>query len=425
MLGVIFKRTDRLLKTDTVYVARGGFWLGTGQAVAMLTGFLLATAFANLLPQNTFGNYKYILSVARILGAFSLSQIGVAVTQATARGFGGALTQGFRTNLRWSGGMLLGVLALVAYYFIRGNALLSASFLMVGIATPVIASANLYIAYLSGKKDFKTMALYGMIHTTLPAAALITTLFLTKSLLAIIVVYFLSQAAVSFYLYQRTARLYRYESTGEDPELVSYSKHLSIMDWIGIIAQQVDKILVFHFLGAAQLAIYAFATAPVDQLQSGKKILRALSLPKMSKRSFGELQSSGARKEFFLVAYALVLAGIYALLAPYFYEFFFPQYLDSVFYSQVYSLTLLAISGTLFGQTLVAHKKKKELYILRIIVPIVEIILFLALLPLYGLMGLIATRIFIKVFSSFLSFYFVKFPLGNVGNADSPSAPTS
>ena len=61
---------EKYLKTDLVYLSRGGFWLSIGQGVAMLSGFFLSTAFANLLPKESFGTYKFILSGVAILGIF-------------------------------------------------------------------------------------------------------------------------------------------------------------------------------------------------------------------------------------------------------------------------------------------------------------------------------------------------------------------
>ena len=185
------------------------------------------------------------------------------------------------------------------------------------------------------------------------------------------------------------------------------------MDIIGKITNHLDKILIFHFLGPIPLAIYAFAIAPVGQLQAGKKIISKLILPKVSNQSFEKLQKSTPRKALILTLYALGLSGIYILLAPYFYKLLYPQYLDSVIYSQVYSLTLLAISGTIFNETLVAHKKKKELYLHRTITPIVQIILFLILLPMFGLMGLIVTHVIIRSFAGILGYYFVKYPISS------------
>lgn len=402
--------SEKYLKTDTIYLVRSGFWLSLGYGFAMFSGFFVSLAFANLFPKESFGTYKFIISAAGIVGVFSLTQMGTAVTQAVARGFGNALRQGFRANLKWSVGILLAGIILGLYYYLNKNFVLAFSFLLMGVLAPISSSARLYSSYLQGKKDFKKSSFYGTINNIVPAAALILALLLTKNLLVIMVVYFVFGAFVPLLLYRATIKAYREENKIEDPELTSYSGHLSAMETISSIANYLDKILIFHYLGAAPLAIYAFAIAPVEQLQGGKKILATLVLPKISGRSFEELQQTTPRKTLLLTLYALALAGVYILLAPYFYKFLFPQYLDSVLYSQIYSLTLLAISGTLFNETLVAHKKKQELYLYRTIVPIFKILLFFLLLPIFGLMGLIVTHVVTRLFSAGLAYYFVKYP---------------
>lgn len=409
-IASVFNTGDRMLKTDTRYLTKGGFWLSVGQVVAMFSGLFLSLAFAHLFSKESFGTYKFVLSIVGVISIFSLSEMTTAVTRAVARGFDGALRQGFRSNLKWSVGIFITGIAVAGYYYINANYTLSISFVLAAIFLPITASAGLHGAYLLGKKDFRRITYYGMLRNIAPAAALILTLFLTSNLVAIMVVYFVSAALTALFLYYWTLSAYKKENQKNDPELTSYSTHLSIMGVIGQVASSLDKILIFHYLGAVPLAIYAFAIAPVEQLQGGKKILSALVLPKISERSFEELQASGPRKALLLGFYALVLAGVYAFFAPYFYKFLYPQYLDSVFYSQVYSLTLIAVVGTIFESSLVTHNKTKELYLLRTIVPVVKIILFLILLPLYGLMGLIVTHVFIRTFSSALSYYFVTFP---------------
>ena len=407
----ILRGSEDFFKTDMIYLTKSGSWLSLSQGIAMLAGFFISIAFANLFPKESFGTYKFILSMVAILGLFSLTGIGTAVTQAVARDNGGSLRQGFRINLKWSIGVVLGGLGFSIYYYINGNTLLAFSFLLAGLLSPLTASASLYGAYLMGKKDFRRSAFYSIIRNTVPALALILALFLTKSLGIIIVVYFVVGALVPLFLYYITKRAYQNENKKEDPEIVSYSGHLSVMSLIGNIANFLDKILIFHYLGAVPLAIYAFAIAPVEQLQGGKKILATLIMPKISQRPFEELQKSGPRKALLLTVYALGLAFLWVIFAPYFYKFFFPQYLDSVFYSQIYSFTLLAVSGTIFNETLIAHKKQKELYLHRTIVPIVQIVLFFILLPLYGLMGLVITHVIMRSFSGILGYYFVKHPI--------------
>ena len=404
------RQSESFFKADMVYIVKSGSWLSLSQGIAMIAGFSISIAFANLFPKESFGTYKFIISMVAILGVFSFTGLNTSIIQSAARGFGGALRQGFRINLKWSLGMVLGGLGLSTYYYLNGNTLLAFSFLLAGLLSPLTTSASLHSAYLMGKKDFKRSTFYGIVRNIIPTIALILTLVISPVLPIIITVYFVIGVLVPLFLYYKTLRAYKHENKKEDPALVSYSGHLSAMDVIGNFAHYLDKILIFHYLGAAPLAIYAFATAPVEQLQGGKKILATLILPKISGRSFKELQESGPRKALLLTVYALGLAFLWVIFAPYFYSFFFPQYLDSVLYSQIYAFTLLAVSGTIFNETLIAHKKRKELYVHRTIVPIFQIILFLILLPLYGLMGLVVTHVIIRSFSGLLCYYFVKFP---------------
>ena len=54
------RKTEKYTKTDMVYLASGGFWLSIKTALSILIALSLSIAFANLLPKETFGEYKYI-----------------------------------------------------------------------------------------------------------------------------------------------------------------------------------------------------------------------------------------------------------------------------------------------------------------------------------------------------------------------------
>jgi len=279
------------------------------------------------------------------------------------------------------------------------------------LTLPIANGTRLYGAYLLGKKDFKRSSLYGMVSNLVPAILLVLALIFTKNIWVIIAVYFLSLAILSSIFFKRVLRVYNIrERNKADSSLFSYGGHLSFMDILGRVAGSLDKILIFHYLGAAPLAIFSFAIAPVEQLQGGKKILSTLVLPKLSERPFQNLQRSVPKKALVLVVYALILALVWVIAAPYFYKFFYPQYLDSIPYSQIYSLTLLAIGGTLFQETLVAHQKTKELYFHRTIVPIIQLFLFFIIIPFYGILGLITVHVIIRTLSGLVAFYLIKHP---------------
>ena len=85
----ILRWSEKYTKTDMVYLIKNGLWSGSAQFVSAVLGLLASIAFANLLPQEIYGQYKYLFSIAGIIWAFSLTNLSISVTQAVSRGFEG------------------------------------------------------------------------------------------------------------------------------------------------------------------------------------------------------------------------------------------------------------------------------------------------------------------------------------------------
>ena len=97
----ILRKSEKYTKTDMVYLAKGGFWITAGQAISSGSIFLLAITFANLIPQETYGTYKYVLSITGILSILTLRGMDTTVLQAIARNFEGVLLPVLKTKIKW------------------------------------------------------------------------------------------------------------------------------------------------------------------------------------------------------------------------------------------------------------------------------------------------------------------------------------
>ena len=136
--------SEGITRTDMVYAAEGGFWLTLSKALGLFSSFLFAIAMANLVSPHTFGMYKFVLSGAAIIGAFSLTGMGPAVTQAVARGFDGALRSSTSAYFRWSSFSIAAALVVSLYYFLNGNTILAGSFLVAALCNPVITGFSFF-----------------------------------------------------------------------------------------------------------------------------------------------------------------------------------------------------------------------------------------------------------------------------------------
>ncbi|OGG55281.1 hypothetical protein A3D62_00965 [Candidatus Kaiserbacteria bacterium RIFCSPHIGHO2_02_FULL_49_11] len=392
----LIRWTEKYVKTDMLYLVKGGSWLTLGQGVGTLTGLALAIGFANLLPKEVYGNYSFALALAGVIGAFTLTGMRTAITQAVARGYDGVLETGFWLSMKWSVFMVVAALAAALYYFLQENDSLAISLLIIGAFSPLLISSALYSGFLNGKKDFKTGTIFNIFTHAIPAALLLTTIFLTDNVVLIVLSYFVGNTGVNAFFYVMTMRKYR-PTRHIDPSTISYSKHLSFLNILSTAADYLDKILIFHYVGAAQLAIYAFAIALPTQLRGLLRNINSLLLPRFAEGEKETVQKGLREKIFWTGCVSTISVGMYIVAAPFIYRLFFPQYLDSVFYSQLFSLIIIpATMGIVSSAFLEAHREQKALYVTRIASPIIRIGLLVSLGYFYGIVGIIAASIIAK-----------------------------
>ncbi len=392
----LLRWSEQYLKTISVYLAKGGFWLTLGQIVSSASSFLLALAFANLLPKETYGIYKYILSIAGILAIPTLQGMGTAVTQAVARGYEGSLVPALKTKLRW--GLLGGLASLIlaGYYYYQGNAMLAISFLFSAAFLPIMDSFAIYDSLLQGRKLFDVSTKYYIISQIISIASLITAIFFTKNLFLILLAYFLPWTLMRFIFLKITLKKFQ-PNTNQDPQTITYGKHLSLMGVIGTIANYLDRILIWHFLGAIEVAIYSFAVAIPQQIKSLLKCINILSLPKFSQRNIEEIEKNIWKKiSLYFILLSLIVI-VYIILAPFIFKLLFPAYLESVKYSQIFAISLIIPQMILYN-VLIAYKKIEEAYIFNTIGPISLIVFFFIGAMLWGLWGIILAKVIHRFF---------------------------
>jgi O-antigen/teichoic acid export membrane protein len=304
-------------------------------------------------------------------------------------------------SIRWS--LPLAVIAFGSgiYYFLNGNSELGIGLFIISVFGLLMQSAYLWSTFYVGKKNFRELALLGAVFAFVPALISIGVMLVLPTALALLTAYFASTVGVGLAIVVYTFVRHR-PNREHDPQFASLGKHFSAMNLLATIGQQVDKLVVFHFLGAVDLAVYSFATALPEQIKNVFGGVSTLALPKFVARPFQEIRANFWLRLWLYTGLLAVAAGVYILIAPFIFKILFPQYLDAIVYSQFYALALIPMGNLLPATLLQAHTAKRELYILNVLGPVFQIGSLMVLTALYGIIGAIAARIAARAFSLLL-----------------------
>ncbi len=382
---------ERYLRTDLSYLVRGGFWLAMGHGVSVVSAFGLAILFANFLPKETYGTYKYVLSFIAIFSIATLPGINTYLAQAVARGKEGTLKSAFRYKVRW--GILGGGAALLmsAYYAVQGNLEFASAFLAGALTLPFMDSLSIYNVYLQAKKLFKTAVSYFTVSQIITTAVLAAALVFTRDLVVVLVAYFASWTLIRLFFFLRTLKRFP-PNAEEDRAAFSYGAHLSLIGVTAIVASNLDSLLLFQYLGPVEVAVYAFALAPIEQIRGLFKNISPLAVPKLANRTFREINELLIMRLGILTTLGITIAGTYIAFAPLFFTLLFPQYMESVFISQLLAgLIAIRLPETFFaalGESKMSVMPKSWLY-WSALPQGVMIALLIALVPFYGIYGII------------------------------------
>ncbi len=404
----LIKKSERYTKTDMLYLIKGGGWLASGQIFFSLLSLASSIAFANLLPKETFGEYKYILSLIALLSVPTLSGMNTAITQAVARGHEGSFLSAIKTRVLWGIiGALLSV-GVAGYYFLQGNISFAVIFLIVAVFIPFLDPLGSFDALLAGRKDFRASAQNAVITQAISVASMILVILLTKDIIFMVLSYLFSNTLVRGFFFFHIRHTIAKDAS-EDPTTLSYGKHLSVMNVLGIIATYIDKILVFHFLGAVELAIYTFATIFPDQIKTLLKYIGILALPKFSNKKQLVLKEMTPHYLLIFSLFSFFICLITILIIPFLFKIFFPTYITSILYAQWYAIILLFTPKILFRVAWEAQKNKKELYIFQAFSAVTLTCFMFVFIWKAGIMGAIIAEIIAEaILSLFLAYRFFR-----------------
>lgn len=385
----LLRHSERYTKTDMVYLVGQSGWLLIGQGAVFVSSFLLAWVFANHVEPSDYGLYKYVLSIATIASITTVTGLGTAIARAVSQGHQVSLPKLLRIRILFGLIGSAGMLGLALYYLSVDNTLLASLFAVTSIWIPFYETLSDYQFVLQGKKDFRTQTFLRILQRLLLTSLVIGTIYLSQSILLITGVFFAASTLSQYLALRYTLTKYPVVDDVNTPytDIISYGKRLSVQNIFFIGVSQLDKILMFKFLGPTQLATYFFAIAIPQELSGVLANVNSVAFPKLVDKESPEFKHALLKKIALFTSLLLIPIGAYIVVAPYLFTWFFPVYTDAILISQLFVGTILFIPMSLIWHYFYATDNKPALWCGTFVGPSVLIIGILALVPHFGLIG--------------------------------------
>jgi O-antigen/teichoic acid export membrane protein len=402
----LLRKSEAWTKTDMVYLVRGGSWLTFGKLIGAISGFILAILYANFLTKEDYATYKYLLSIAGLFSIITLPGIETSMIKSIAKGFEGSYKQGLATRLKWSAfGSLITILIAIYYYF-NHNHTLAIGLIIIIFTSPIVNTFSM-ISLLQGKKLWRTSAILNSTKSLILLFATAITILFFPNALSLLLVSYSVTALIQIIYFKILLKRYSLNDK-QDNECIKLGKHLSLMSALGVFSEHIDKIIIWKFLGAHDLAVYSFALVPVNQFKDFLRSVSILAFPKIVQQKSDISIKTLPPKLIKLSFILLLFVAFYILLAPWLFNVLFPQYLSSVKYTQLFSLTWILFPQRLLTHIFVSTSNTKVLYMLQIIEPLIKIICYFTLIPIFNIYGAIIATLFSGLMSLIFIIYFIK-----------------
>jgi len=373
------------------------------QALTLISFFFIV----HHLPKEVIGHYQFVLSVIALVSITSLSGMRGALMQSVARGKTGF----FKIASRYCflGGLLGSVIlgGMSFYFFYSEDQMMAAAFLIAAVFNPVSQGLMIWKGSYTGAERFKMLSISNVLCTLAVSLFLVGSIFFyTGSHIVLLAIAVVIPAMQNFIMWYSDFLKYR-DEVSYDETMIGYGLKTSGYSVFQIGSQQVDRLAIYNFMSAEELAAYNVAMRIPDAIKSIFQNLGYVIMPKFARmRSF----SLGMNKNLRLLSITsfLVIVTFAFTIFPVIFRFIVPStYEDSLLYAQVL-LCSVAVGNHAILQTkyIMSQGDSESFRDLTLVSTIIKILTVPILVYFFGTWGAIAAvfmqRITYAVFASYL-----------------------
>lgn len=402
----IFRKAGDILGLDLEYFVKNQVILSIATSSSIISGFILSILLANFVDKTTFGQYSLVLSIVTTLGFTGIYGLRSLLPFVISKGRDGFYNQALQFSFL---GSLVGSFFLLGtgiYYLQPDKPELFKTFLLTAIIFPLSNSLVFYQGVLTGKKLFLRQSLYSIVKSIIPALAIALVVFIKPETFWLVFVGLVSQTFLDVIFTKKTLELLR--NTKKSNKDLRYGLKLSGIWLLPMATANLDKILIAKMLGFEALAIYTFSFLIPQQISNFLKNLQPLAISKMTSLSSDSIKIDLPKKAFQLSLFILPIVLLYIIAAPIIFNTIYPNYKESIAYTQLYSIGILAFPATILTQSFHHLRQINNSFKFTLSTVFVKLSVVLTLVYFFGLTGAALAFVLNSFFEYFVAFYLVK-----------------
>ncbi len=379
---------------DLPYYVENGFWATIGQVIQIVVGILLSVVLARFTSEKILGQYNFLISILTIFSIISLPGINVSLLRSVARKKHGTYKKAVKFSFLWSLAGLPLTLLIGAYYYFYDEQIIGIGIFVAAIFSPLIFPFASWDSLYQGQSKFSISTYFNSIKTVIIAGFVSVSIFFGKdNLILIFISYLASNTFTNLLFYYLSFKHIKNDDIENSWKKSSYK--LSLIAVISLIYDHADKIIIGVFFEPEKLAVYSIAVSIIIYLRTAIKMLIRVIMPKLFAAD-KELLQNILRKyivKFFVV---LILGSIvFYFLLPFVITILYStKYENSVFYAQIYLISIPATGLVMFLQNyLIAFNSETLMIKVKLIFTVLNLLLYILLIPYFGIFGAVVSSI--------------------------------
>ena len=242
-----------------LYMSKRSPYLVIRKVIEMLFGLVTFAILVRMLTKEQFAIYSLIFGFIAIVRLTALPGLGTAVSQAFARSLPGGFGRAVKLSLQGSFIGSIIILGSAWWHFNLEDSATGEALFVTALCFPLVVGLTFWRNAAAGAEQYGRLLCFDSLSAALKSASVILCAYFYPGVLYPVVI----AALVAPALINIVATIVQFSSLPSDaerePDSIEYGIRTTIYQLPSVLAQQLDKFVLFYFISPEALAIYTVA----------------------------------------------------------------------------------------------------------------------------------------------------------------------